>query len=206
MLRSRLLELLESFRLFRKEAGVPFFFSSLLTNAFALPFMGLGVGSSLLRYGGMKDSRVEQDAMFVEVLRKGLLLNVLLMGLLWFFSESTHAVFLLVAVVVGARYYGVPGYAWAFVLAPMLTVLLWMPALGVPFASFWKRAKSSLNAELWRYGLFTSLSNVVSQLLFALCRVEQAHERGCFFGGFYPALSPAFWLAFFAFLGFLLFL
>ncbi len=243
MLRFRLLELLESLRLFRREAGVYFFFSSLLTKAlsfltswlalrmledvelgkaifayqviaFALPFMGLGIGSSLLRYGGMKDCREEQDAMFVEVLRKGLLLNVLLIGLLWFFSapllsrvagsdrylhifslmlvthylleliklyalttrrnvyfayaESTHAVLLLIAVVLGARYDGVRGYAWAFVLAPAVTVAVWMPSLGIPWRAFWKRVASSLNAELWRYGLFTSFSNVAGQLLFVI--------------------------------------
>ena len=240
----RFKELLESLRLFRREAGVSFFFSSLWTKAlsfltswlalrllddvelgkaifayqviaFVLPVMGLGIGSGLLRYGGMKDSREEQDEMFVEVLRKGGVLNVGLMVLLWLlagpllrqqmagserylhifafmllsnyllellklyalttrrnvyfaYAESTHALLLLVAVVLGAQYYGVEGYAWAFVLAPLLTVLLWFRAVGVPWRMLFKRVRRSLNAEIWRYGAFSSLSNVATQLLFVI--------------------------------------
>ncbi len=237
-------ELKSAFERFRHEAGLHFFVSSLLVKAlsfftswlalrlldneelgraiyayqliaFLLPFMGLGIGSGLLRYGGMKSNREEQDIMLVEVLRKGLLINLVLMLLLWLFSgpllmrvegaytylqifsfmllanyllelvkiyaltikknayfayaESTHAILLLLFVVAGARFADVKGYALAFVLAPLLTVFIWFFSLGVPRKLFFRPLRRSmLSKEIWRYGFYTSLGNVATQLLFVI--------------------------------------
>ena len=237
-------ELVAGFRHFKQEAGLYFFASSVLTKllsfftswlalrlldnaelgraifayqiiVFVLPFMGLGVGSGLLRYGALKERRVEQEALFGEVLRKGFWINCTLILALWMFSgplverlpgsrqylhifsfmllssylaelvklyalvirknayfafvESTQHIVLAILVFLGALYADVRGYAWAFVLSPLLAALIWFPSLGVSLSSLWSLSKRKLlTAEIWRYGLFTSLGNVATQLLFVV--------------------------------------
>ncbi len=237
-------ELLATFFRFKKEAGLYFFTSSLLAKilsflaswlalrlldneelgkaifayqiiVFVLPFMGLGLGSGLWRYGALQEKRADREAFFVEALRKGLLVNVLLIAALWVFSgplvnripgsktylqifslmllsnhlaelvkiyalvikrnvyfalqESAQHILLVIFVYLGAKYADVRGYAWAFVLAPLLASFLCLPFLGIGFSVLRKRVrKSFLSLEVWRYGFFSSLGNVATQLLFVI--------------------------------------
>lgn len=58
------------------------------------------------------------------------------------------------------------GYAFSFVIAPLLTVLIFSKVLRTTISK--KLKLKFINLEFWKYGFFGGLSNVVTILLFAI--------------------------------------
>ena len=82
------------------------------------------------------------------------------------FSEFIHSIILLISVFILSYFYKEIGYTIALIMTPLLTSLLCVKKLKIDFTS---KVKSSLtNFTFWKYGFFASLSNVVTQILFAI--------------------------------------
>lgn len=82
------------------------------------------------------------------------------------FTEITYALLLILLIAILSTGYGAKGYAWAFVLAPVLSFAIWMPQL----KRFGKGLNSSfkITGEIWRYGIYASLGSVTTQLLYVI--------------------------------------
>ena len=77
-----------------------------------------------------------------------------------FFSILTLSIFVL------SYYFKENGYAIALVITPILSVLFFVKQFQSDL--LFKEKLSIVNREFWKYGIFASLSNVVTQLLFAI--------------------------------------
>ena len=81
-------------------------------------------------------------------------------------TEFVHSIILLMSVFVLSYFFREIGYAIALIITPLLASLLFIKKLKIDFKS---KIKSSItNFSFWKYGFFASLSNVVTQLLFAI--------------------------------------
>jgi O-antigen/teichoic acid export membrane protein len=85
---------------------------------------------------------------------------------LYAFTEFTHSIILLLNVFILSYYFKELGYAIALLLTPLLTSILFIKKLNIGFTS--KLKLSITDFSFWKYGFFTSLSNVVTQLLFVI--------------------------------------
>jgi len=82
---------------------------------------------------------------------------------------STDIVFtslLTVSVLVLSYYYQEKGYALALVLTPTLSVFIYYNRIKSSFKNYKK--PTIIDKRFWSYGIFASLSNVVTQLLFVI--------------------------------------
>jgi len=82
---------------------------------------------------------------------------------------STDIVFtsiLTISILVLSYYYQEKGYALALVLTPTLSVIIYYNKIKASFKNYKK--PTIIDKSFWSYGLFASLSNVVTQLLFVV--------------------------------------
>jgi len=82
---------------------------------------------------------------------------------------STDIVFttiLTLSILVLSYYYQEKGYALALMLTPTLSVIIYYNKIKSCFKNYIK--PSFIDSAFWRYGIFASLSNVVTQLLFVI--------------------------------------
>lgn len=82
---------------------------------------------------------------------------------------STDIVFtaiLTISILVLSYYYQEKGYAFALVLTPTLSVLIYYTKIKSCFKNYKK--PTIIDKAFWSYGIFASLSNVVTQLLFVI--------------------------------------
>lgn len=193
-----------------KELGVVLFAYSII--AFLIPFGGLGLHQSLIRYGALLPTEEDKNSLFIYVLIKGLLASIVLIALIFIssffitfkfektqlyviilsfiilptfvfeiiraqfrlqhnnksfaYSELTHSIILLLSVFLLSYFFQEIGYTIAILITPLLTSLLFIKKLNIDFTS--KIKLSITNFTFWKYGFFASLSNVITQLLFAI--------------------------------------
>ena len=82
---------------------------------------------------------------------------------------STDIVFnaiLTISVLILSYYYQEKGYAFALVLTPTLAVIIYYNNIKSSFKNYKK--PTIVDSAFWSYGVFSSLSNVVTQLLFVI--------------------------------------
>ena len=85
---------------------------------------------------------------------------------LYAFTEFIHSIILLISVFIFSYYLKELGYAIALLLTPLLTSLFFIKKLKIDFNV--KVELSITDFSFWKYGFFSSLSNVVTQLLFVI--------------------------------------
>jgi O-antigen/teichoic acid export membrane protein len=82
------------------------------------------------------------------------------------YTELTHSITLLVSVFLLSYFFQEIGYTIALLLTPLISSFLFIKKLNIDFTS--KIRLSITNFSFWKYGFFASLSNVLTQLLFAV--------------------------------------
>ncbi|WP_298780598.1 polysaccharide biosynthesis C-terminal domain-containing protein [uncultured Polaribacter sp.] len=85
---------------------------------------------------------------------------------LFAYTELSHSIINLISVFILSYFFKEVGYAIALLITPLITSLFFIKKLNINF-----KAKVKLNIidfSFWKYGFFTSLSNVVTQLLFVI--------------------------------------
>ncbi len=80
--------------------------------------------------------------------------------------EITYAVVLVIAVFLLSYFYKEVGYSIALIVAPLITSFLFFNKLNINLIS--KEKLSITNITFWKYGFFSSLSNVATQFLMAI--------------------------------------
>lgn len=85
---------------------------------------------------------------------------------LYAFTEFIHSIILLISVFIFSYCLKELGYAIALLLTPLLTSLFFIKKLKIDFNV--KVELSITDFSFWKYGFFSSLSNVVTQLLFVI--------------------------------------
>ena len=85
---------------------------------------------------------------------------------LFAYTELTHSIILLVSVFLLSYFFQEIGYTIALLLTPLISSFLFIKKLNIVFTS--KIRLSITNFSFWKYGFFASLSNVLTQLLFAV--------------------------------------
>ncbi|WP_302849549.1 polysaccharide biosynthesis C-terminal domain-containing protein [Polaribacter sp. KT 15] len=82
------------------------------------------------------------------------------------YSEFLYSLIFLILITVLTFYYQENGYVISLLLAPVLASLFFIKKIKIKATKI--KIVSELNFQFWRYGFFASLSNVVTQLLFAI--------------------------------------
>ena len=82
------------------------------------------------------------------------------------YTELTHSITLLVSVFLLSYFFQEIGYTIALLLTPLISSFLFIKKLNIDFTS--KIRLSITNFSFWKYGFFASLSNVLTQFLFAV--------------------------------------
>lgn len=82
------------------------------------------------------------------------------------YTEIIYTVILVISVLVFSYLYQEKGYAFALILTPTLSVFFFIKKLTINFSK--KITLSVIDFQFWKYGFFASLSNLVTQLLFAV--------------------------------------
>ena len=82
------------------------------------------------------------------------------------YTELTHSITLLVSVFLLSYFFQEIGYTIALLLTPLISSFLFIKKLNIDFTS--KIRLSITNFSFWKYGFFASLSNVLTQLLYAV--------------------------------------
>jgi len=85
---------------------------------------------------------------------------------LFAFTEIIFTTFLTLSVLVLSYYFKEKGYAIALILTPTLSVLFFIQKFKSDL--LFKKKPTIINPKFWKYGIFASLSNVVTQLLFVI--------------------------------------
>lgn len=85
---------------------------------------------------------------------------------LFAFTEIIFTAVLTISVLVLSYYFKENGYAIALVLTPIISILFFINKFKSDL--FYKEKLGIINREFWKYGIFASLSNVVTQLLFVI--------------------------------------
>ncbi len=81
-------------------------------------------------------------------------------------TEIVFTVVLTISVLILSYYFKENGYAVALLLTPIISVLFFINQFKSDL--FFKEKLTVINREFWNYGIFASLSNVVTQLLFVI--------------------------------------
>lgn len=82
------------------------------------------------------------------------------------YTEFSHSIILLLSVFILSYFFQEIGYTIALIATPLLTSILFINKLNIDFSSKIKLAIT--NFSFWKYGVFASLSNVLTQLLFVI--------------------------------------
>ncbi|MCG1035721.1 oligosaccharide flippase family protein [Polaribacter sargassicola] len=82
------------------------------------------------------------------------------------YTEFSQSVILLISVFTLSYFFKEVGYAIALLTTPLLTAIFFLKKLNINYKS--KIKTHVIDFSFWRYGFFASLSNVVTQLLFAI--------------------------------------
>ncbi|MEE9408761.1 MAG: oligosaccharide flippase family protein [Polaribacter sp.] len=82
------------------------------------------------------------------------------------YTEIVRSLILVISVFFLSYFFQEIGYAFALLLTPLITTLLFIKRLKIDFTSTEKLKITNL--KFWKYGFFASLSNVVTQLLFVI--------------------------------------
>jgi len=85
---------------------------------------------------------------------------------LFAFTEIIFTTTLTISVLILSYYFEEKGYAIALLLTPTLSVLFFIKKFKSDL--LFKEKPSIINRAFWKYGVFASLSNVVTQLLFVI--------------------------------------
>jgi O-antigen/teichoic acid export membrane protein len=80
--------------------------------------------------------------------------------------EITYAIILVFMVFILSYFYDEIGYIIALIGTPLITSILFFKKLNIDFLN--QEKLSIINLSLWKYGFFSSLSNVATQLLTAI--------------------------------------
>lgn len=193
-----------------KELGVILFAYNMIV--FILPFAGFGQQQSLIRFGALSKTQEEKDALFLYVLKKGIIASALLIAIIitisftisfqfentryylillsfvifttyifeviqvhfrlkhdnksFAFMGITNSVVLIINVFLFSHFFKEIGYAFALLLTPLISSLFFIKRANVNFKS--KKKLLNTGFSFWKYGIFSSMSNVVTQLLFAI--------------------------------------
>ncbi len=81
-------------------------------------------------------------------------------------TEVIYNVILVISVLVFSFYFKEKGYVIALIFSPIITVLLFIKKLNINFSN--TQVLAITNLSFWKYGFFSSMSNVVTQLLFII--------------------------------------
>jgi len=81
-------------------------------------------------------------------------------------TEIIYSLVLIVSITIFSYLYQEIGYALALLITPTLAVLFFIKKLNINFSK--TEALHIIDGQFWKYGIFASLSNVVTQLLFAI--------------------------------------
>jgi O-antigen/teichoic acid export membrane protein len=81
-------------------------------------------------------------------------------------TEVTYNVILVISVLVLSYYFKEKGYVVALILSPIITALIFIKKLNINFSNV--NVLSITDLSFWKYGFFSSMSNVVTQLLFII--------------------------------------
>ncbi|WP_397447332.1 polysaccharide biosynthesis C-terminal domain-containing protein [Polaribacter sp. R77954] len=82
------------------------------------------------------------------------------------YTEFSNSTILLLSVFVLSYFFKEIGYTIALLITPLITSFLFIKKLNIDFSSQFKIPFKT--TSFWKYGFFTSLSNVVTQLLFVI--------------------------------------
>ncbi|CAA0188364.1 polysaccharide biosynthesis C-terminal domain-containing protein [Tenacibaculum maritimum] len=82
------------------------------------------------------------------------------------FSEIVYHSILIISVVLLSYFYKEMGYITALLISPAITSFIFIKKLRINFQA--KKKLAITNYRFWKYGFFTSLSNVIGQLLFVI--------------------------------------
>ncbi len=80
--------------------------------------------------------------------------------------EITYAIILLLLVFILSYFYDEIGYIIALIATPLITSILFFKKLNIDFIN--QEKLSIINQSFWKYGFFSSLSNVATQFLTAI--------------------------------------
>ena len=80
--------------------------------------------------------------------------------------EILHSIILVITIFLLSYFFKANGYIAALIFTPLLTSLVFIRKLNINFKI--KEKLSIINFSFWKYGVFAGLSNVVTQLLFAV--------------------------------------
>jgi O-antigen/teichoic acid export membrane protein len=193
-----------------KELGIVLFAYNIIV--FTLPFSGLGLQQSLIRYGALLKTKAEKDSLFKYVLKYGMLSSAILVGVVilvtsfisfqfeetqkyvsllslviftsfiyecisvqlrlnhdnksFALADVSYNIISLVGVVVLSYLFQEIGYIAALIITPLINSLFYFKRLNISIEDSLKKIK--IGFDFWTYGIFASLSNVATQLLFII--------------------------------------
>lgn len=189
-----------------KELGIVLYAYSII--GFLVPFGGLGLNQSLVRYGALISDN-DKNSLFVYVFKKGVLttifitLTIIIGGYLFPFkyeemgndiallsfiliplfvfsiikiqfrlkhdnksfskADIVYNVFLILSVSILSYFFHEKGYILALILAPTLTSFIFIRKLNINF--FDQKKLAITNFSFWKYGFFSGITSVVTNLL-----------------------------------------
>lgn len=85
--------------------------------------------------------------------------------------DVTYAIVLVLLSTTLTLLFGIEGYAWAIVIAPVVAAAPFSPSLGAPLIT-WPKNDVALPKGFWRYGVFTAMGAITSQLFFSVDYVQ----------------------------------
>ncbi|QNM84265.1 oligosaccharide flippase family protein [Polaribacter pectinis] len=193
-----------------KELGIVLFAYNII--AFLIPFSGLGLHQSLIRFGALLKTTEEKNNLFSYVFKKGLLISIFIVTVVIIFAllfpfqfdktgiylaflalvlipdfimqiikiqfrlqhknklfsyvEILNSTFLVLFVLVLSYFYKENGYVTAVIIAPLITSFFFIKKLNINFS--FKVKPSIIDFSFWKYGFYSGLTSVVTNLLFVI--------------------------------------
>lgn len=193
-----------------KELGIVLFAYNII--AFLIPFSGLGLHQSLIRFGALLKTIEEKNNLFSYVFKKGLFISICIVTIVIIFAllfpfqfdktgiylaflalvlipdfimqiikiqfrlqhknklfsyvEILNSTFLVLFVLVLSYFYKENGYVTAIIIAPLITSFFFIKKLNINFS--FKVKPSIIDFSFWKYGFYSGLTSVVTNLLFVI--------------------------------------
>ncbi|QOD62289.1 polysaccharide biosynthesis C-terminal domain-containing protein [Polaribacter haliotis] len=193
-----------------KELGVVLFAYNIIL--FLIPFAGLGLHQSLIRYGALLKTAEEKNNLFSYVFKKGFLISICIVSVtivfallfpfqfnktgiylaflslvlipdfimqiikiqfrlqhnnkLFSYVDIFHSTILVVFVLLLSFFYQENGYVIAIIIAPLITSLVFFKRLKINLS--FKIKPTIINLSFWKYGFYSGLTSVVSNLLLVI--------------------------------------
>lgn len=85
--------------------------------------------------------------------------------------DTTYAIVLVLSSLALTLMYGIEGYAWAILLTPFVAAFPYSLGLNAPLFT-WPQKMKSLPKGFWKYGIFTALGAITSQLFFSVDYIQ----------------------------------